>query len=145
MARDDDFEEVVDVEPRMLIEHAYAAWRSAKLGTGASEPMWAELADPPADVWLMVSAVAIQKIDGADGLPWKDLAQTLYEAYCDGLQVNQPWANIARAEQLVWEAVGRHLANCMAVDDIRVADMESQADEWKSWVATKLEAEGVQA
>ena len=73
---------------------------------------WHQTVEVEQHLWDKVAGMAILMVESADGLLWHDLAAKLYQARTD----KADYAALPRPEQLLWEAVGRHLANLIDSD-----------------------------
>lgn len=119
-----------------LAPSAYGAFHCAG-GTDANAT-WETLSEGEMDRWRHVGGQAILSVEGADGLGWAELARQLYASYIKaGYGVFPAMAELPVAMQLAWEAVGRHMANCIDSDGT-LENLPEHEGRWKEWVQKKL-------
>lgn len=87
--------------------------------------------------WCEVAVLAINVIDLPESetasidLSARELAENLYNRYCEANVSPAMWGSLNSNERLAWEAVGRHLANLIDSDgSLDFADMETKMLEW---------------
>ena len=124
-----------------LTDVAKSLWRVHDLVMLGDIDAWDNLSVTAWDAWERVARKGQDLIETSDGMKWLDLAKRLCGIYRGG---DSPFRDLPASafsalplkERLAWEAVGRHLANLMSLDE--PADLIELESRWRLWVEEKL-------
>lgn len=94
-------------------------------------------ADDPA--WQRVAGRAIAQLDGdIDGLRWSDFGAILYHAHTPvELGGFEEFSELSQIDQMAWQAVARHLANVINMEDDELSKMDSHEAHWQGWAKSR--------
>lgn len=110
-----------------LAQSGYTVWGSLHEGA----PDWSLVSPKDRETWAHAALVASDLIEHAEGLRFYDLAKAVYAAQTKASDYEQ----LARLEQLKWEAVARHWTNLVDSDgSVNIPDHEGR---WREWLKHK--------
>lgn len=94
-------------------------------------------ADDPS--WQRAAGRAVAQLNGdIDSLRWSDYAAVLYHAHTPvelgGLEV---FSDLPQVENLAWQAVARHLANVIVMEDDELSKLEGHEAHWQGWAVAR--------
>lgn len=122
-----------------LAESAYLAYLRARAGVGAVDLKQTEFADLPdahlvawAEAAKLVWDFSVREVEE----PARELAGKLYQHWVHHTPhpPHPKFAALALDDQVVWEAVTRHLANLVS-GSIETKNMAREQDVWQEWAA----------
>ena len=93
---------------------------------------WEDLPEHTQECWRTYGDAAIQIIQTAKELPFKDLAKDLRTTVAQEM----PWETLPVEGRLAWEAVARFAAQKVEGDEW---DSAIDVEFWKNWLSSRLE------
>jgi hypothetical protein len=99
-------------------------------------------ADDPA--WQRVAGRAVAQFDGdIDSMRWSDLAAIMYHAHTPvEMGGEEEFSNLPILQQFAWQAVARHLANVINMEDDDLSNLERHEAHWSGWATARSGGNG---
>lgn len=134
-------EETAGLEPEQLVRSVYNAYRLCRDGLGALTEDWEEIADR--DGWMAAANAGAAILEANEGATVKasEIAKAMYAAKTenDGLDISPTFAQLPDHLRLLWEALARHLCNCLQYDPEDHGSIERHEEQIGAWYGAKCE------